>query len=56
MRKAKPQDTYRHDVKKLDNLIEGFTTLHEAETTIDKLQLKKALQLYEMDENAKIQL
>ena len=43
MRKSKPQDTYRHDVKKLDNLIEGFNALHAAETTIEKLQLEKAL-------------
>lgn len=56
MRKSKPQDTYRHDVKKLDNLIEGFNALHEAETTIEKLQLETALLTFEKGEHAMIQL
>ena len=41
MKKSKPQNTYRHDLKKLDNLIEGFNTLHLGEKAIETFELEK---------------
>jgi hypothetical protein len=40
MQKSKPQNTYRHDIKKLDKLIEGFNALYAGETEIEKRQLE----------------
>ena len=39
MKRCEPQNTYRHDIRKLDNLIEGFKTLYKNESEIGKHQV-----------------